>query len=100
MAVSIISLFGIITGFAIGWAINFIRRKRTGEPERDERTQKVAGKAAQSTVILIMVALAVIGWGDILGMFKLETPMIVSLIFFTLMISMIGFSRYYNSKEV
>ncbi len=49
---------------------------------------------------MMMAVLAVIGWGDILDVFKLKTPIIVSLIFFALIISMIGFLRYYNSKEV
>lgn len=93
-------LFGLITGLAVGWFIYFIRRKRTDEPERDERTQKIAGKAAQNTIIVIMGMLAVIGWGYILDLFKLETPVVVSLVFFALMISMIGFLRYYNSKDI
>lgn len=100
MVVDLKILFGVITGLGIGWSIYFIWRKRTDEPERDERTQKVAGKAAQNTIIVIMGVLAVIGWGYILDLFKLETPAVVSLLFFTLMISMIGFSRYYNLKDI
>lgn len=100
MAMDLKILFGVITGLAIGWTIYFIRHRRTHEPERDERTQKVAGKAAQATIVVIMAVLAVIAWGYILELFKLETPAVVSLIFFVLMISMIGFLRYYNSKVI
>ena len=100
MVVDLKILLYVITGFAIGWSIHFIRRKRTNEPESDERTQKIAGKAAQNTIVVIMGTLAVIGWGDILDLFKLETLAVVSVIFFALMISMIGFLKYYNSKDV
>jgi uncharacterized membrane protein len=100
MVVDLKILFGVITGLAIGWAIYFILRKRTDEPERDERTEKIGCKAAKNTIIVIMGVLGIIGWGDILGVFKLETSMAVSLVFFALMISMFGFLRYYNSKEV
>lgn len=86
--------------FAIGWAIHSILRKKTNEPKSDERKEKVAGKAARNTIVVIMGALAVIGWGDILDLFKLETLAVVSLVFFTLMISMIGFFKYYNSKDI
>ena len=99
MAVDLIILFGI-TGLAIGWTIYLILRKKTDEPERDERTEKVACKAVQSTIIVLMFLLAVIGWGDILDLFKLETLMTVSLIFFVLLLSLIGFPRYYNLKEL
>ena len=100
MAVDLIILFGVLTGLAIGWIIHLILRKKTDEPERDERTEKVACKAVQSTIIVLMFLLAVIGWGDVLDLFKLETPMTVSLIFFVLMLSLIGFPRYYNLKEL
>lgn len=100
MAVNLIILFGVLTGLATGWIIHLILRKKTDEPERDERTEKVSCKAVQSTIIVLMFLLAVIGWGDILDLFKLETPMIVSLIFFVLLLSLIGFPRYYNLKEL
>ena len=99
MAVNLIILFGVLTGLAIGWIIYLILRKKTDEPERDERTEKVACKAAQSTIIVLMFLLAVIGWGDVLDLFKLETPMTVSLIFFVLLSSLIVFPRYYNLKK-
>jgi len=70
------------------------------ELESDERTQKIAGKAAQNTIVVIIVTLAVIGWGHILDLFKLETLAVVSVVFFALMISMIGFLKYYNSKDI
>jgi len=100
MVVDLHILLGVITGLAIGWSIYFIRRKKTNEPEIDERTEKVAGKAARNTIVVIMGTLAVIGWGDILDLFKLETLAVVSVVFFALIISMIGFLRYYNSKDV
>ncbi len=86
--------------FAIGGALHSILRKKTNEPKSDERKEKVAGKAAQNTIVVIMGTLAVIGWGDILDLFKLETPAVISVVFFTLMISMFGFFKYYNSKDI
>jgi uncharacterized membrane protein len=103
MAISLTGLLAFATGFAIASIISMLWRKKTektDEPKYDERTQKIGGKAAKATIVVIMGVLAVIGWGDILGVFKLETSMAVSLVFFALMISMFGFLRYYNSKEV
>lgn len=95
-----IQLLIFVIFFTMGGVIHFILRKKPNEPKSDERKQKVAGKAAQNTIVVIMGVLAVIGWGDILDLFKLETLAVVSLVFFTLMISMIGFFKYYNSKEI
>jgi uncharacterized membrane protein len=80
--------------------VHFILRKKPNEPESDERTEKVAGKAALNTIVVIMVTLAVIGGGHILDLFKLETPAVISVVFFALMISMLVFLKYYNSKDV
>lgn len=99
MNVDLYLLFGILTGFAIGWIILLIRRKKTNEPEQDERTEKVACKSVQSTIVVIMFLLAIICWGDILDLFKLETLMAMSLIFLVLLLSLIGFRGYYNLKE-
>jgi uncharacterized membrane protein len=90
----------VVTILIIVGIIRFILRKKPNEPESDERTQKVAGKAALNTIVVIMGALAVIGCGYILEIFKLETPAVVSVVFFALMISMLGFLKYYNSKDV
>lgn len=90
----------VVTILTIVAIIRFILRKKPYEPEGDERTQKIAGKAALNTIVVIMGALAVIGWGDILDLCKLETPAMVSVVFFALMISMLGFLKYYNSKDV
>ena len=92
MNVNLFLLFGILTGFAIGWIIFSIRRKKTNEP-------KQACKSVQSTIIVLMFLLAVICWGDFLDLFKLETTMAVYLIFFVLLLSLIGFRGYYNLKE-
>ena len=89
-----------ITILTIVAIIRFILRKKPNELESDERTQKVAGKAALNTIVVIMGALAVIGWGYVLDILKLETPAVVSVVFFALMISMLGFLKYYNSKDV
>lgn len=90
----------VVTVLIIVGIIRFILRKKPNEPESDERTQKVAGKAALNTIVVIMGTLAVIGCGYILEIFKLETPAVVSVVFFALMISMLGFLKYYNSKDV
>jgi len=90
----------VVTILIIVGIIRFILRKKPNEPESDERTQKVAGKAALNTIVVIMGTLAVIGCGYILEIFKLETPAVVSVVFFALMISMLGFLKYYNSKDV
>ncbi|WP_135610151.1 DUF2178 domain-containing protein [Methanococcoides sp. AM1] len=53
----------------IGALISFIydlRHKKTGEPDHDERTEKVSGKAAKATIIVLMATCAII-----LGMFLL-----------------------------
>lgn len=53
------TLLYVITGLAIGWFIQFILRKKPNEPESYERTQKVAGKAALNTIVVIMGTLGV-----------------------------------------
>ena len=88
-----------VTILTIVAIIRFILRKKPNELESDERTQKVAGKAALNTIVVIMGTLAVIGWCDILDLFKLETPAVVSVVFFALMISMLSFLKYYNSND-
>lgn len=100
MAVDIISFIGVIVGLAIGFLIVNRRRKKSETPEQDERTENVAGKAAQGTVIVLMLAMAVILYGDLFDLFKLETDQSIPILFFTLLISMIAFRRYYNSKEL
>jgi len=100
MVVDLYKLLIFVFFFTMGGVIHFILRKKTNEPESDERTQKIAGKAAQNTIVVIMGTLAVIGWGYILDLFKLETLAVVSVVFFALIISMIGFLRYYNSEDV
>jgi len=100
MVVDLYKLLIFVFFFTMGGVIHFILRKKTNEPESDERTQKIAGKAAQNTIVVIMGTLGVIGWGDILDLFKLETPAVVSVVFFALIISMIGFLKYYNSKYI
>jgi len=88
-----------ITGVIIVYCIRLIQRKKTNEPEQDERTQKIAGKSAQMTLVVIMGVLAIIGWGDIFKLFKLRAGVVVSLVFLSLLISMIGFLKYYRKKE-
>ncbi|MCM1987230.1 DUF2178 domain-containing protein [Methanococcoides seepicolus] len=92
----------LIIGASIGILISTIydiRYKKIGEPEHDERTEKVTGKAAKSTIIVLMAACAVILYGDIFGLFKLETRETLAILFPVLMLSMLGFVTYYNSKD-
>ncbi|KGK98485.1 hypothetical protein LI82_12375 [Methanococcoides methylutens] len=100
MAVDIISFIGVIVGVTIGFLIVNRGRKKSGEPEQDERTEKVAGKAANSSIIVLLLAMAVILWGDLFELFKIETGQSISILFFTLMISLITFRRHYSSKEI
>lgn len=100
MAVDIISFIAAIVGVAIGFLIVNMRRKKSEEPEQDERTENAAGKAAHSTIIVLLLAMAVILWGDLFELFKLETDQSIPILFFTLLISLIAFRRYYNSKEL
>ncbi len=87
-----------ITGAIIAYVIKLIQRKKTNEPEQDERTQRVAGKSAQMTLVVIGCVLAIIGWGDILELFNLKGRVVAPLVFIILVISMIGFSKYYRKK--
>ena len=100
MEFNLYHLLGFVVGVAFAMAVDRIRSKKTDDLKQDERTQKVGGKAAQMTIVVIMGVMAIIMWGEILEVFELETPMALSLVFFSLMISMIGFLRYYNKKEV
>lgn len=100
MEVEIVEFVPIIVGFAIGFLILNRKNKRSEEPRQDERTENVAGKAAQGTIIVLMLEMGVILYGDIFDLFKLETPATIIILFFTLLISMISFGRYYNSKEL
>jgi uncharacterized membrane protein len=94
------NIMPIIVGISIGFFIHYKRHKKTGEPEYDERTEKVAGKAAQCTIIVLMAAMALIMWGAFFDLFTLGSNEVVSLLFFTLLFSMIGFRHYYLSKEL
>ncbi|KGK98486.1 hypothetical protein LI82_12380 [Methanococcoides methylutens] len=97
-ALAIIFPVLLITGALMSSIYDF-RLKKTGEPEHDERTEKVTGKAAKSTIVVLMAACAIILWGDIFGLFKLETRETLAILFPVLMLSMLGFVTYYNSKE-
>lgn len=88
----------LVIGALISSIYDF-RLKKIGEPEHDERTEKVTGKAAKATIIVLLGAFAVILWGDFLGLFKLETRETLAILFPVLMLSMLGFVTYYNSKE-
>ena len=103
MDLNLYHLLGFVVSVAFGVAVDRIRSKKTDDLRRDERTQKVGGKAAQMTIVVIMVVMAIIMWGKNIEVFEVETPMALSLVFFSLMISMIamiGFLRYYNKKEI
>ena len=76
-----------------------MRRKRK-DPISDERTEKIAGKSARMTLVVIMGVIAIIAWGNILELFKLETQAALAIIFSSLLISMLGFLQYYGRKEV
>ena len=96
----ITNMIPIIIGMSIGFLLRQRSRKKSEEPEHDERTQKIAGKAAQNTIIVLMAAIAVILWGESLDVFKLQVFPLLSFMFFLILISLIGFRQYYNSKEV
>ena len=98
LTVLLIITLGCITGAIIAYGIRLMQRRKTNEPEQDERTQKVAGKSAQMTLVVIMGVLAIIGWGDILELFNLKGRVVAPLVFLSLVISMIGFSKYYSKK--
>jgi uncharacterized membrane protein len=106
MDVDLFENIPLIIGFLIGILIATIhnirrkaKRKRSEGPEHDERTEKVTGKAAKSTIIVLMGVCAVILWGDIFGLFKLETRETMAILFPVLLLSMLAFVNYYNSKE-
>lgn len=102
MAVDIFEYMPLIIGMEIGSLIALIyivKRKKSGEPEHDERTEKVTGKAARSTIIVLMLVLLTILGGELLGLVKLETGEMLALTIPALLISMVGFVSYYNSKE-
>jgi uncharacterized membrane protein len=75
------------------------RRKRQG-PENDERTERADGKAARCTIVVLMVVMALVLWGTFFDLFTLGSKEVVSLLFFTMLFSMIGFRHYYLSKEL
>lgn len=102
----IIMLMNIIDFFPSGIVIPVIvllilyrQHKKSGEPRYDERTEKITGKAAMSTVSMLMVAMLAILYGGDFDLFKLETQQTISILFLTLLISFIAFYRYYNSKD-
>ncbi|MCM1987229.1 DUF2178 domain-containing protein [Methanococcoides seepicolus] len=103
MTVDIFEYMPLIIGMEIGSLIALIyiiRRKKSGEPEHDERTEKVTGKAARSTIIVLMLVFLTILGGELLSLIKLEAIEMLAIIFPILLISMVGFVSYYNSKEL
>jgi uncharacterized membrane protein len=95
----IITLTSAFIGMFIGFILQHMRRRKRQEPENDERTEGAAGKAARSTIIVLMGAIALVMWGDLLDLFKIGTIEFGSILFLTLLFSMIGFRHYYLSKE-
>ncbi len=101
-------VFGIICGIILGTIVHrknwlrFIRIVRGKETDivTDERTEKVVGKAATRTIVVIMTAIAIILFGDVFNVFRLETKLALSIVFFSLLISMNVLLKYYDSKEV
>ena len=92
-------IFGIIyIVFAV--IASFVMRRKRKDIVSDERTEKIAGKSARMTLVVLMAILAIIAWGNILGLFELETQVALAIIFFGLLISMLGFLQYYGRKEV
>jgi uncharacterized membrane protein len=94
------NMIPIIIGMSIGFLIRQRSRRKSEEPEQDERTQKIAGKAAQSTLVVLMAAMAVVLWGEMLDVFKLQATPILSFMFFLMLMSLIVFRQYYKVKEV
>ncbi|MCK5593746.1 MAG: DUF2178 domain-containing protein [Candidatus Aenigmarchaeota archaeon] len=101
-------IFGMICGTILGIIVNregwlrfakIVMGKET-DIVTDERTEKVAGKAATKTIVVIMVTIAIILFGDVLNLFVIETKDALSIVFFSLFIPMIVLLRYYESKEV
>ncbi|NOQ55210.1 MAG: DUF2178 domain-containing protein [Nanohaloarchaea archaeon] len=101
-------IFGMICGTILGiivhrkdWlrVIRIVRGKET-DIVTDERTEKIAGKAATRTIVVIMASIAIILFGDVINVFRLETKLALSIVFFSLLISMTVLLRYYDSKEV
>ena len=90
----------IIIGYSIGFLLHHRARKKAEEPEHDERTQKIAGNASQSTIIVLMAAIGVFLWGELLGVFKLQVTQVLIFMFLLMLISLIGFRRFYSIKEV
>ena len=79
---------------------SLVMRRKRKDPISDERTEKIAGKSARMTLVVIMGVIAIIAWGNILELFKLETQAALAIIFSSLLISMLGFLQYYGRKEV
>ncbi|MBP2029902.1 putative membrane protein [Methanohalophilus levihalophilus] len=100
MAIDIFSFIPVIIGVVVGFLVSSRKRSKSGEPEHDERTEKVAGKAARSTIVVLMISFAVILWGDIFNLFKLETRETIAILFPVLLLSMLGFVTYYTSKDL
>ena len=101
-------IFGIICGTILGIIANrkgWLRFVRTVMGKKtdivtDERTEKVAGKAATKTIVVIMVTIVIILFGDVLNLFVVETKITLSIIFFNMFISMIVLLKYYDSRKV
>ncbi|MCK4429482.1 MAG: DUF2178 domain-containing protein [Candidatus Aenigmarchaeota archaeon] len=92
-------IFGIIY-IVFGIMASLVMRRKRKDPISDERTEKIAGKSARMTLVVIMGVIAIIAWGNILELFKLETQAALAIIFSSLLISMLGFLQYYGRKEV
>ena len=101
-------LFGMICGTIYGiivhrkdWlnVMQIIQGKETNIVS-DERTEKIAGKAALRTIIVIMTLVTILLFGDVINLFRLETKLGLSIVFFSMLLSMNLLLSYYDSKEV
>jgi len=100
----IIDIIGQLVPFIIGYSIGFFLHRKahqhSDEPEHDERTKKIAGNASQSTIIVLMLAIAVFLWGELFGVLKLQVMQVLIFMFFLMLASLIGFRQFYSKKEV
>ncbi|MCK5177202.1 MAG: DUF2178 domain-containing protein [Candidatus Aenigmarchaeota archaeon] len=101
-------IFGMVCGTILGIIVNrkdwlrFARIVMGKETDivTDERTEKIVGKAAARTIVVIMVVIAIILFGNVLNLFGLETKLVLGIIFFSMLISMNVLLKYYESKEI
>jgi len=78
--------------------LTLFRRKHPEAYQKDERTIKLGAYGTSWSWMLTFVFVAVLYWGDYIGIFDMPASTVLGLVFFFMTVTMIAFRWYYLRK--